>query len=278
MRSSKRFQRSYRRRSSPTPSTTLPRPTPTAKPVDTAATVRAESWALRGAIGLLVIMVAALGWMRAEWGDTTAPVRLGTTHTTKVSDNAGFVTPAQQKFLDAANRSSNRTFTAAEWRAFQSQLEGRVPDPASIQSPNDGAIAASLAAVAPEPAAVPVVTPDLPGYKIAIDGSSTDALVGSINAITAALPDHDARVFQKSVRMLIVGSIPVEQLVAQHVQPSELTEARLLDGARSRLNGMKAMDVLAAATALHRKLVQQSQNHTGPFAASAQGASNGWGN
>jgi len=52
----------------------------------------------------------------------------------------------------------------------------------------------------------------------------------------------------------------------------------LLDAARSKLNGMKAMDVINAADRLHETLVQESQNHTGPFAATAAQGPTTWGN
>ncbi|MEY2161323.1 hypothetical protein [Rhodanobacter sp. FW106-PBR-LB-2-11] len=228
----------------------------------------------RGAFLLLIAMVAILGWMKVEWRDIPLEVSgpaAGAQPT--VSHNVGFVTPAQQQYLDAAASGADKTYTAVEWSLLRERLKGHEPAPAppvAEQAPSS--------AVAPVPAPVAHVTPDLPGYKIAINGSSSDALVDSINQITAALPDRDARVFQKSVRMLIVGSLPIQQMIAAHVQPSQISEPMLLDAARSKLNGMKAMDVIRAAERLHETLVQESRNHTGPFAATAAQGPTTWGN
>ena len=260
------------------PSSTVPAPQPTVRTPapQPAAGASQEVWVKRGAILLLIAMVAVLGWMKVAWRDTPLQVTgTGAGAQPKVSRNVGFVTPAQQQYLDAAARGAGKTYTAAEWSSLRARLKGHEPAPAS---PVDEQAAAASSSVAPVPSPVAEVTPDLPGYKIAINGSSSDQLVDSINQITAALPDRDARVFQKSVRMLIVGSLPIQQMIAAHVQPSQITEPMLLDAARSKLNGMKAMDVINAADRLHETLVQESQNHTGPFAATAAQGPTTWGN
>lgn len=269
----KNIKNRYRR-----PSTTVPAPRPTASVTGspTATDARQDAWVKRGAILLLIAMVGVLGWMKVAWRDTPFEVTGAAAGThPKVSRNVGFVTPAQQQYLNAAASGAGKTYTAAEWSSLRDRLKGH--EPATAPPPEEQA-ADTLSTVAPVPAPVPKVTPDLPGYKIAINGSSSDTLVDSINQITAALPDRDARVFQKSVRMLIVGSLPIQQMIAAHVQPSQITEPMLLDAARSKLSGMKAMDVINAADRLHETLVQESQNHTGPFAGTATQGPTPWGN
>lgn len=86
-------------------------------------------------------------------------------------------------------------------------------------------------------------------HAMRIDGSSLDAMVDSINAITASLPQADARAFQKAVRVLMVASLPIEQLRAQKVAIDKLPPEKLIAGAQRILAGRTALEVLKMAQA-----------------------------
>ncbi|MEY2161601.1 MULTISPECIES: DUF6694 family lipoprotein [unclassified Rhodanobacter] len=82
-----------------------------------------------------------------------------------------------------------------------------------------------------------------------IDGSSLDAMVDSINTITSSLPEDDARAFQKAVRILMVASLPIEQMRAQKIAVDKLPPERLIAGAQKVLAGRTPLEVLKIAQA-----------------------------
>jgi len=88
-----------------------------------------------------------------------------------------------------------------------------------------------------------------PGLAIRIDGSSVDTMVDSINQITAALPDSQAKAFQKAVRLIMVANLPIEQMRAQHILPETVPQEKLIAGARRDLSGRNALEVLQIAQA-----------------------------
>ena len=104
-----------------------------------------------------------------------------------------------------------------------------------------------------------------PGYQLRIDGTNPDTMIASINKITAELPDRDARTFQRSLRMLMVASLPIAELVSKHQSASTLSQEQLLGSVKSQVAGMNAEEVVAASRQLIAKLKHQKANHTGPF-------------
>lgn len=113
---------------------------------------------------------------------------------------------------------------------------------------------------------------DQPGLAIRIDGSSVDSMVDSINKITAALPDEQAKAFQKAVRLIMVANLPIEQMRAQHILPETVPQEKLIAGARRDLSGRNALEVLQIAQAkLERYRAQQSQYEGGGPAPGAGG-------
>ncbi|UJJ60399.1 DUF6694 family lipoprotein [Rhodanobacter denitrificans] len=86
-------------------------------------------------------------------------------------------------------------------------------------------------------------------HAMHIDGSSLDAMVDSINQITASLPEDDAKAFQKAVRVMMVASLPIAQLRAQKVAVDKVPPEQLIAGAQKILAGRTPLEVLKMAQA-----------------------------
>lgn len=97
-----------------------------------------------------------------------------------------------------------------------------------------------------------------------IDGSSLDTMVDSINAITASLPEDDARAFQKAVRILMVASLPIEQLRARKVSVDKVPPEQLIAGAQKILAGRTPLEVLKIAQARINVELQRRAQGYGP--------------
>jgi hypothetical protein len=132
------------------------------------------------------------------------------------------------------------------------------PWPAETHAPSGGALGDGLGMIGPSMLASSgaeiddaVSRPQAPSSDLSrrIDGSSDEAMVDSINQITAELDEVDARAFQKAVRILMVSSLPIDQFRAQRVLPENMTPAQLVSGARQVLAGKNAFEVLQAAQA-----------------------------
>lgn len=99
-------------------------------------------------------------------------------------------------------------------------------------------------------------------HTMRIDGSSLDTMVDSINAITASLPDEEARAFQKAVRVLMVASLPIAQLRAQKVAIDKLPPEQLIGGAQKVLSGRTPLEVLQMAQArINAELVKRAKGY-----------------
>lgn len=222
-----------------------------------------------GAIVTAVLMVIGVAWMRFAWNAPTNPVTGLVVHSEasplKTPPSRANLTATQKMYLELAESGASSAYTHDEWLKAQQHLMGRRSD---VAVPLTQAALAAMPMTAPS---APEITrmAALPGFQIRINSQTTDTLVNSINEITHELPDKDARAFQKSVRMLMVNSLPIEEMVTKRESPSELSEARMLSGVRQTLSGMNALDVMKAAQSLHDKLVYQKSTNTGPFAPPA---------
>lgn len=221
---------------------------------------------LVGAMVVTLLMIAGVVWMHFVWNAPTNPVTGAVVQhdvsPLKTPSARANLTSAQKLYLELVEAGAITAHTHEQWLTAQQQIMGHRAG---------AAVPVTRAAIAAMPitaSAASEVTrmQAVPGFQIHIDGQSTDSLVNSINEITQALPDKDARAFQKAVRILMVNSLPIGEMIATHQPASQLSEASMLAGARATLSGMDALDVMKAAQALHEKLVYQSATNTGPFA------------
>ncbi len=101
-------------------------------------------------------------------------------------------------------------------------------------------------------------------HTMRIDGASLDAMVASINGITASLPEDDARAFQKAVRILMVASLPISQLRAQKVAIDKVPPEQLIGGAQRVLAGRTPLEVLQMAQArINAELAKRANGQVG---------------
>ena len=136
-----------------------------------------------------------------------------------------------------------------------------VSDATMGQSATDIGMASDVPNAVPAAAGAEPQAAD-PMHTMRIDGSTLDAMVDSINAITASLPRDDAKAFQKAVRVLMVASLPIEQLRAQKVAIDKLPPEKLIAGAQRILAGRTPLEVLKMAQArINAELAKRGQGY-----------------
>lgn len=244
----------------------------------TAEVIKAESSKHRlinqvgvGAAVLAVVAVLVMQWV---WRD---PVNHGSTRgqaTQSVEGRVLPLTPARRQYLEASKEASASSHSAEDWMAFHKAfLTGAILASAQSSADDTESPVGTKQATQrkPERAGPPMhltgsaETSTNPGYHQRIDGSNPDSMIASINQITGELPDRDARTFQRSLRMLMVASLPIAEMVAKHQSASSLSQERLMAGVKDQVDGMNAEEVVSAARRLVAKLKRQKANHTGPF-------------
>jgi len=140
-------------------------------------------------------------------------------------------------------RISDRPIASVPWEAEVGHASSTGPSPLSLMSgmvfeDASESIGASL---------YEGVAGQSDARNATIDGSSIDAMVNSINAITQSLPETEARAFQKAVRVVMVANLPLEQLRAQNTPIEKVSEQVLIAGAQQELAGKTPLQVLFAA-------------------------------
>lgn len=93
-----------------------------------------------------------------------------------------------------------------------------------------------------------------PIFQKHLDGSSFDALVKSINEVTAELPVEVAKGFQKGARLLMVANLPIEQLQGAH---RNITDDEIHATVLKALGNKTPWEVLLAAQAKEKELEAQ---------------------